>query len=197
MAAATSSAIVPPSRSFIGCDGDTHTIETADYIHEIFTLPDGVEKTLLLHPSFTRTTTNNIRLNKRLQFVDGSNDQCGYSTFTDITDNSTSPFAEDCGVIRDNYGALSGYFRVNYLDLIVNKYCYLIMIGTCVFGITTNDTLGTMVGTEDIHDIMRDSINQFTQNTGRVGATGNVTCNAGDTTVTVTWVIQGLLQNPI
>ncbi|KAK3955802.1 putative necrosis-inducing factor-domain-containing protein [Pseudoneurospora amorphoporcata] len=118
-------------------------------------------------------------LTKRLAWEDGAQyaDSCGASTYVRKTTNA-SPLISDCAAIRDYYAQHNGRYVASYADRAFKggSYCRLVITNTCVFGIKSDSFYLVNVGSRDISDLTRDSINKF-RGTQRVGAEGHMTCH--------------------
>ena len=114
---------------------------------------------------------------------------CGASSFyPDTTD--ASPLVSDCQQLVRNLQAGvawdSGVFRVeSFLEVQHGIANY----GTCVFGVQAIGTVGNVnfyVGSQDIVDLITNSIGQSTYN-GKVGAHGSMPCKGTIHNQPVNW----------
>ncbi|KAJ5745953.1 hypothetical protein N7520_011135 [Penicillium odoratum] len=118
-----------------------------------------------------------VVLNKRKYIND-----CGTSTFVDET-TSGSPKVADCKKIATNIKSGGTWtfegFGVQH---------QLVQYGTCAFGVTVSADYYTMIGNEDIIDLITDSIEKYKWE-GKVGAKGHMMCEGQDGKNEVVWGI--------
>lgn len=117
-----------------------------------------------------------------------ANDACGNSSFVNKS-SSGSPTVGDCNCIRNRALATPRSY-LSYLRDAQQQggWHRLTTCRTCVFGFKTSNAFGTIVGTSDIADLIRDSINRFQWNR-RVGAEGKMGCGNGLETASTNWAI--------
>ncbi|KAK4178077.1 RF2-like protein [Triangularia setosa] len=106
--------------------------------------------------------------------------QCGASTFEN-RGSGASPFVSDCEQIIRNLSG-SGTWALNF-----QPHYEIAKYGSCRFGIEWGQLhRGTvLVGTDDVKDLIRDSINKFRRGDGRVGSRGIMPC--GPQELAVVW----------
>ncbi|KAK3339589.1 putative necrosis-inducing factor-domain-containing protein [Neurospora tetraspora] len=184
-------------KTAVSPDGYTYIVETEPYVEDTFTRSDGLNVTVLVHPAFKRSidmdaagqSVNTGALAKRLEWNDGAQyaDSCLASSYIKKT-SGASPLVSDCASIRDYYAQHHGRFVASWGDRFFNRgYCRLVITNTCVFGVKSVSTYNVNVGSRDISDLTRDSINKF-QGNKRVGAEGHMICNGFQPT-SVDWAI--------
>ncbi|KAK0662109.1 putative necrosis-inducing factor-domain-containing protein [Cercophora samala] len=100
------------------------------------------------------------------------NDECGHSTFEN-RGSEASPWIADCERMASN---LSGAGKWTYTSFDMHRT--IASYGTCAFGIEAAQLFQgvTWVGTQDVKDLVRDSIAMFRRHDGRVGARGEMQC---------------------
>ncbi|KAK1773515.1 putative necrosis-inducing factor-domain-containing protein [Copromyces sp. CBS 386.78] len=186
-------------KTAVSPDGYTYIAETEPYVEDTFTRSDGFNVTVLVHPALKRSidmeaasqSLNPGALTKRLAWQDGAQyaDSCGASTYVRKTTNA-SPLISDCAAIRDYYAQHNGRYEAYYADRAFNggSYCRLVITNTCVFGIKSDSFYLVNVGSRDISDLTRDSINKF-RGTQRVGAEGHMTCHDNSHPTSVDWAL--------
>ncbi|KAK3400278.1 putative necrosis-inducing factor-domain-containing protein [Sordaria brevicollis] len=183
-------------KTAVSPDGYTYIVESEAFVEDTFTRSDGRNVTILVHPALKRSIdmdatgqTPNTALTKRLTWNDGNQyaDMCGVSTYVRKT-SGASPLTSDCAAIRDYYAQHHGRFVATWAERAWNgAWCRLVITGTCVFGIQSDSFYAVNVGSRDIADLTRDSINKF-KGTARVGAEGNMICK-GTQPTNVDWAI--------
>ncbi|KAJ4413620.1 hypothetical protein N0V85_003480 [Neurospora sp. IMI 360204] len=186
-------------KTAVSPDGYTYIVETEPYVEDTFTRSDGLNVTVLIHHALKRSidmdaagqSLNTGALAKRLSWNDGAQyaDSCGASSYIKKT-SGASPLVSDCASIRDYYAQHHGRYVASWGDRLFNSgYVRLVITNTCVFGIKSSaaNSYDVNVGSRDISDLTRDSINKF-QGNKRVGAEGNMICN-GDYHPSVDWAI--------
>ncbi|KAK4150825.1 putative necrosis-inducing factor-domain-containing protein [Chaetomidium leptoderma] len=121
------------------------------------------------------TSAETIGLDKR-----GSN-ECGHSTFVN-QGSGASPKISDCERIIKNLANPGSWPLAS-----VQAHKELASYGSCAFGVSFYQFhQGTVyIGTEDVKDIIRDSIKQFRRSDGKVGAKGVMGCGAQD--IKIAW----------
>ena len=131
-----------------------------------------------------------------VQTIVRRDDQCGGSSFENVSSGG-SPTVGDCAALRDAaYGTGAGW-AVGACGLSDNQHtstCYtgLISRGTCIFGAANSfSNAAVRIGTSDVGDLTRDSINKFQLN-GKVGSRGQTRCRYNDPNWLDEQVIWGL-----
>lgn len=103
-------------------------------------------------------------------------DRCSDSTFVDRT-TEASPTVEDCIKLMKEY---RGEYHNWEIENVIGEQHQLIQNGTCKFGIESldagNGNAGYYIGSQDIVDIINDSIDKF-GDSGKVGSKGRMTCD--------------------
>lgn len=184
-------------KTAVSPDGYTYIVESEAYVADTFTNSDGRNVTVLVHPALKRSidmdasgqSFNPGTLTKRLDWNDGAQyaDSCGASSYIRKT-SGNSPLVSDCASIRDYYAGHQGRYVAYWSDRAFNSgYCRLVITNTCVFGVKSKSFYAVNVGSRDISDLTRDSIDKF-QSNRRVGAEGHMICN-GDQPTSVDWAI--------
>ncbi|KAK3377970.1 putative necrosis-inducing factor-domain-containing protein [Podospora didyma] len=92
---------------------------------------------------------------------------CGTSTVVNQS-SAASPLVADCQTLRENLSG-AGAFAVVASQRTIAKF------GTCAFGADPGKLGATLVGTEDVRDLVADAINKFASQ-GKVGAKGTMDC---------------------
>lgn len=103
-----------------------------------------------------------------------SPNDCGTSTFTDVT-SGASPLVTNCQQIVTNIAGTQGSWEV---ECTVSEQHQLVQYRTCAFrvtGITGTSDVNFNVGAQDIVDLITSSIQMFASG-GLVGASGNIAC---------------------
>jgi hypothetical protein len=86
---------------------------------------------------------------------------------------TVSKLWDDCSCIYNWAGSTTPTgFKFNRGDV---GWYGIVWCGTCIFAVHTENVLWTYVGTQDIRDLVGDSILRFLWN-GHVGAEGNMGC---------------------
>ncbi|KAM5352927.1 hypothetical protein ACJ41O_005649 [Fusarium nematophilum] len=146
--------------------------------HEVIELDNGVK---FLGPPISPNEPARARrsLSKRQ-----TKDSCGASSFEGVTSGG-SPTVNDCAVIRNTaYNSWNTWWETRFCGNVWTgsvSTCYnpIAWYGTCLFGAARKYSgLGNYdgaVGSQDIGDLIRDSINKF-QSGGRVGSRGEMKC---------------------
>ncbi|KAI0837861.1 putative necrosis-inducing factor-domain-containing protein [Hypoxylon sp. FL0890] len=100
---------------------------------------------------------------------------CAETNFVD-TSTLDSALTSDCSAIMTELRANPGFFETG--DYEGNECNYLVVCGTCAFGVHRTDGLSSPVdiGSKDVVDNLNSAIIRFPID-GHVGATGNFTCN--------------------
>ncbi|KAI1506070.1 hypothetical protein F5X99DRAFT_427933 [Biscogniauxia marginata] len=156
LAATALSSALPPkipiaTRTFYLPDGSANNM----------TLPPGVEF-ISTYNSTTGRADNDAKSAKRLSWHPGSNDKCNESQYFNDKTTSGSPDIDDCRWIADleDNPKNQGYFQaLAGGDINVNgDWCRLQYHNTCVFGIRTHSMFGAQVGSHDIRDMIRYSM---------------------------------------
>ena len=119
---------------------------------------------------------------------------CAESTFEDTT-SAGSPLISDCLVMASNIVRTSAVDRpVWMVESFIKQQHQLVQFGTCAFGVQggKKGDLTFRVGNQDIIDIVHDAIKKFGRDS-RVGAKGEMTCNAAVFPPRISW---GIYKNP-
>src|SRR5262245_13535127 len=130
------------------------------------------------------------------QFIRGDDsNKCGGSTFNTLT-SDWSAQSEHCQCIFDNLkrAEWKGKFYARPID--GSKFgATAVVCLSCAFVVTSPNDFGTNVGTEDVMDLIRDSISRFGRN-NRIGAKGDMECendngrSGPDAQSATTWSIE-------
>ena len=121
---------------------------------------------------------------KRLQRIDSGRMEgfCGDSTFVQKSSDKSPP-SDHCRALVDYVNRIKGYWLIDYLD---PWNVLLARSGDCIFGVHTKNVIGTNVGSQDVVDLLRDSIARFAG--VRLGAEGHMGCKLVGT-AGVDWAI--------
>ncbi|KAK4220421.1 putative necrosis-inducing factor-domain-containing protein [Podospora fimiseda] len=175
-ATAVTAAAVPNGKTAVSPDGYVYdVVDESLYVPDTVTLPDGSTTTVLIHPALM-LKRNEDKLDKRLDWSGGSPDKCGASSFINKSSGG-SPLTSDCEAIRNYYQWANGRFVAFAWDF-GSAWTRLVITGTCVFGIKSANVGGVNVGSLDIYDLTRDSINWYktSGSPSRIGAEGHMGC---------------------
>ncbi|KAK4196110.1 putative necrosis-inducing factor-domain-containing protein [Triangularia verruculosa] len=125
--------------------------------------PAVYSREVTLNPTYPENT--GLAINKR-------SDRCGHSTFEN-RGSAGSPWVTDCERMANNLSG-SGTWTYSSFD----RHKTIASHGTCAFGIEAAQLFQgvTHVGTQDVKDIVRDSIIKFRRSDGKVGARGEMQC---------------------
>ncbi|KAK0665431.1 putative necrosis-inducing factor-domain-containing protein [Cercophora samala] len=130
----------------------------------------------------TGDTTPNLSTPTHTGLVKRANN-CGASSFEN-RGSGASPFISDCMRMHDN---LAGSGEWTYSSFEFHRT--IARYGSCNFGIESGFVWSgiTFIGTEDVRDLIRDSVSMFGRGDGRVGSRGKMKCGQNDI-----WIEWGL-----
>ncbi|KAK1762199.1 putative necrosis-inducing factor-domain-containing protein [Phialemonium atrogriseum] len=121
---------------------------------------------------------------------------CGATTWDPKT-GTRSPLISDCVAVAAHVAdSATGYYAVRGFGDDAGTFQGLLYSGSCYFGIrpkTAADagiTYAWYIGTQDIQDLIRDSISQFGKK-GRVSVEGDMSCKNDESVMDVHWGIYG------
>jgi hypothetical protein len=171
-------------KTAVSPDGYTYTVEARAYVPETVTLDDGTTATVHIHPDYTfvrHDGTTPHKVDKRSAgWKNGGRDQCGHSSFNKKTSGG-SPKTVDCKAIMEYYRDRDGHWVVRSKDFpkLTGDWLRLATLGTCAFGIKSNNMLDPRIGATDDASIIKDAMSTYKSSSSpsRVGAEGNMGCN--------------------
>ncbi|ETS74746.1 hypothetical protein PFICI_13230 [Pestalotiopsis fici W106-1] len=145
------------------------------------TMPDGTVKVVWLHKAFQPVAgpAQASHLEGRMKWnPNGNPNQCGESTFTDMT-TLGSPDQGDCQVIINQMVSGPGYWQLlQGGDLHANgDWCRVAYHGSCVFGVKTTVIFGLFIGSNDISDVVIEAM-KLRKGDPRVQFEGSMPCNS-------------------
>ncbi|KAB5558222.1 putative necrosis-inducing factor-domain-containing protein [Coniochaeta sp. 2T2.1] len=122
---------------------------------------------------------------------------CGDSTFENTT-SAGSPFVSDCLTMVSNLVRKEATDKADtpvwMVESFIKQQHQLVQFGTCAFGVQggKKGDPSFRVGNQDIIDVVRSAVEKFGRD-GRVGARGEMRCNATVFPPVISW---GIHRNP-
>ncbi|KAB5570500.1 putative necrosis-inducing factor-domain-containing protein [Coniochaeta sp. 2T2.1] len=155
--------------------------------------PVEVGGTTITVPPAAQPTTYFTKVKTKRQGPFPGISSCGDSTFEDTT-SAGSPLISDCLTMASNLVRKEATDKADtpvwMVESFIKQQHQLVQFGTCAFGVQGGEKgdLTFRVGNQDIIDIVRSAVEKFGRD-GRVGARGEMRCNAAVFPPVISWGI--------